>query len=118
MKIRMALVALLSSLMTLLAAAAFRAAPAATALLENNRVRVTELVYQPGVPRERSIRQTDQIIVFVDACRYERTDPDSGEKTIRERRQGEVIWHNKGEVAPVLKNLGTAPYRTLVVELR
>jgi hypothetical protein len=29
-----------------------------------------------------------------------------------------VIWHDKGEDAPVLVNLGTKPYRTLVIELK
>jgi len=42
----------------------------------------------------------------------------SGEKTVRERKSGEVIWHNKGEDAPVLENLDAKPYRTLVVELK
>ena len=41
----------------------------------------------------------------------------TGEKTIRERKSGEVLWHSKGEDAPVLTNLGSKPYRTLVVEL-
>ena len=90
---------------------------AAKLLLQNKRVKVTELIYEPGVPRERYIRPTDQIIVFLDDCRYERTDSKTGERTIRERKSGEVIWHDKGEDAPRLINLGAQPYRTLVIEL-
>ena len=86
--------------------------------LENPRVKVTEVTYPPGVPRERSVRQTDQLIVFLDDCRYERKDSSTGEKTVRERKAGDVIWHDKGEDAPQLTNLGTAAYRTLVIELK
>ncbi len=85
---------------------------------ENNKVSVKEIIYEPGIPRERYIRPTNQLIVFLDDCRYERLDSATHEKTIRERKSGEVIWHNKGEDAPVLKNLGVTAYRTLVIELR
>ncbi len=86
--------------------------------LENARVKVTELDYEPGKPREKSIRPSDQVIVFLDDCRYERIDPDTGMKTTRERKSGDVIWHNKGEAAPVLTNTGNKTYRTLVIELK
>ncbi len=102
--------ALLSSALTLLGVS--------TVKLENSRVKVTETVYQPGVPRERYIRPTDQVIVFLDDCKYQRIDSATKEKTVRERKSGDVIWHDKGEDAPVLTNLGTKPYRTLTIELR
>jgi hypothetical protein len=86
--------------------------------LENARVRVSEITYMPDLPRERHIRPTDQVIVFLDDSRYERTDSATGEKTIRERKAGEVIWHDKGEDAPVLRNLNRQPYRTLLIELK
>ena len=72
----------------------------------------------PGVPRDRFIRPTDEVIVFLDACKYERLDSQTKEKTIRERKAGEVIWHDKGEDAPQLTNLGAKPYRTLVIALK
>jgi hypothetical protein len=86
--------------------------------LENKRVRVSEVTYAPGTPRERYIRPTDQVIVFLDDCRYERLDSQTKEKTVRERKSGDVIWHDKGEDAPQLTNQGTKPYRTIVVELK
>jgi len=86
--------------------------------LENAKVRVSEVTYAPGVPRERFIREHDQVIVFLDDCRYQRTDSATKEKTIRERKSGDVIWHDKGEDAPVLINQGSQPYRTIVVELK
>lgn len=86
--------------------------------MENVRVKVTEVTYEPGTPRERFIRATDQVIVFLDDCKYERTDSKTGEKTGRQRKAGEVIWHDRGEDAPVLKNLGGKPYRSLTIELK
>lgn len=86
--------------------------------LENKRVRVSELDYEPGKPREKSIRAADQVIVFLDDSRYERIDPDTGKKEVRVRKSGDVIWHDKGEVAPVLTNLEKKTYRTLVIELK
>lgn len=89
-----------------------------SAKLDNARVRVTELDYEPGKPREKSIRPSDQVIVFLDDSKYERIDPDSGAKEIRTRKSGDVIWHNKGEVAPILTNLEKKTYRTLVIEIK
>jgi hypothetical protein len=89
-----------------------------SAKLENPRVKVTELDYLPSQPREKSIRPNDQVIVFLDNSSYERIDPDTGAKEIRTRKSGDVIWHNKGEVAPVLTNLDKKTYRTLVIEIK
>jgi hypothetical protein len=86
--------------------------------LENSRVRVTQLDYLPGTPREKSVRAADQVIVFLDDSRYERIDPVTGAKEVRTRKSGDVIWHDKGEIAPVLTNLGRQTYRTLVIELK
>ena len=113
------LTAVLSSSLTCLAFwAAGMAKLQSTVKLENKRVKVTEVVYEPGVRRERYIRPTDQVIVFLDDSRYERTDSKTHEKTVRERKAGEVIWHDKGEDAPVLINLKRKAYRTLVIELK
>jgi hypothetical protein len=93
-------------------------AQAKKVLLDNIRVRVTEVTYEPGVPRDRYLRPTDQVIVFVDDCEYERTDSKTREKTVRKRKSGEVIWHDRSEDAPVLINKGGKAYRTLVIELK
>jgi hypothetical protein len=119
MKRSLVITAVLSSSLTGLAFwAAGMAKLQSTVKLENKRVKVTEVVYEPGVRRERYIRPTDQVIVFLNDCRYERTDSKTHEKTVRERKAGEVIWHDKGEDAPVLVNLKPEPYRTLVIELK
>jgi hypothetical protein len=119
MKKLIASVALGSSALTLLAVWGLGFAPMPTQVrLENAKVTVSELTYMPGVPRERYIRPTDQIIVFLDESKYERIDSATKEKTIRTRKPGEVLWHDKGEDAPVLTNLGSKPYRTLVIALK
>jgi hypothetical protein len=111
--------AAISAALTLLAVWGLGGAALPTKVkLENARVRVTEVIAAPGSARERGVRQTDQVIVFLDDCRYERTDPASGEKTVRERKSGDVIWHSKGEDAPLLVNAGEKAYRTLVIELK
>jgi hypothetical protein len=115
----LALVAVGSSALTLLAVWALGwAALPSQVKLENAKVRVTEVMYAPGTPRERSIRAHDQVIVFLDDCRYERLDSQTKEKTVRERKSGDVIWHDKGEDAPQLTNLGAKAYRTMVIELK
>jgi hypothetical protein len=112
-------VALGSSVLTLLAVwgLGFASMPSQVKL-DNAKVHVSEMIYAPGVPRERSIRAHDQVIVFMDDCHYERLDSQTKEKTIRERKSGDVIWHDKGEDAPQLTNLGAKPYRTIVIELK
>lgn len=92
--------------------------PSKKLLLENVRVRVSEVTYEPGSPREPHIRPTDQVIVFLDDCEYERTDSVTGEKTTRKRKSGEVIWHDRSENAPRLRNVGSRPYRSLLIELK
>jgi len=106
--------ALLSCLATLLVSHA----QSKRVKLENAKVRVTEMVYEPGVPRDRYIRPTDQVIVFLDESKYERKDSKTGAVEMRERKSGDVIWHDKGEDAPVLTNRGAKAYRTLVIELK
>jgi hypothetical protein len=113
------LTAALSSCLTVLSMwVAGMAKLPSTVKLENAKVKVTEVLFEPGVARERYIRPTDQVIVFLDDCKYERTDSKTGEKTVRERKSGEVIWHDKGEDAPVLVNIGSKPYRSLVIALK
>jgi hypothetical protein len=119
MKKLLASVSIGSSALTLLAvwAAGWASLPTQVKL-DNAKVHVSEVASAPGTPRDPFIRAHDQVIVFLDDCRYERVDSQTKEKTVRERKSGEVIWHDKGEDAPRLTNLGSKPYRTLVVELK
>lgn len=112
------LTAIFSSLATLAAVQLFAAAEIRErTLLENQRVRVLERVMPAGTAREPHIRPTDQVIVFLNDTAYERVDPETGEKTVRHRKAGEVIWHDKGENAPKLTNVTQTDFRALVIEL-
>jgi hypothetical protein len=119
---KLILTAAVSAALTVLALVALGWAPQdhspGAAKLENGRVRVSEIDYAPNQPRPRYTRPTDQVIVFLDECRYQRVDSQTGAKEIREHKSGDVIWHNKGEDAPVLTNMGPKPYRTLVIEVK
>lgn len=119
---KLILIAAVSAALTVLSLLALGWAPQAhspgQAKLENARVRVSEIDYSPGQPRPRYTRPTDQVIVFLDDSRYERIDSQTKAKEIRDRKSGDVIWHNKGEDAPVLTNLGAKSYRTLVIEVK
>src|SRR3981081_2656413 len=119
MKKLLAAVSIGSSTLTLLAVWASGWAVLPTQdKLDNAKVDVSEVTYAPGTPRERFIRAHDQVIVFLDDCGYERLDSQTKAKTVRERKAGEVIWHDRGEEEPRLTNLGAKPYRTLVVEIK
>lgn len=89
----------------------------AKTLLDNQRVIVTEMTTLPDARREPYTRPTDQIIVFLDEADYSATDA-AGQKQIKHRAAGEIVWHNKGEAAPLLVNTGKKPYRNLVIALK
>src|SRR5258708_18290169 len=69
------LTAAASSLFTLLAVVSFGYAVMPKDVnLENARVKVSTVTYEPGVARERYTRPTDQLIVFLNDCKYQRID--------------------------------------------
>ena len=117
---KIGLTAILSSAATLLIVYSLPAADGISQVvkLEKPRVTVTEVTAPPGVPREPYVRPTDQVIVFLDDCSYDRVDAKTGAKQRVNRKSGEVIWHDKGEQAPTLINTGSKPYRTLVIALK
>jgi len=91
--------------------------PHVKVVLDNQRVTISEIKMDAGSRRESYTRPTDQIIVFLDDADYEATD-ESGQKQVKHRRSGEIVWHQKGEAAPLLQNTGKRPYRNLVIALK
>jgi len=91
--------------------------PRARVVLDNSRVTVTEVTLAPGGRREPHTRASDQIIVFLDEASYDATDA-AGKKEARRRAPGDVVWHSRGEAAPLLVNTGPRPYRNLVVAIK
>ena len=107
-------------LLLLMAAVSFYAgrqtAPAMSLKLDNARVSVTESLMPSGGRREPYTRETDQILVFLDEAQYESIDA-AGKVILRQRKVGEIVWHSKGEPAPLLVNKGKA-YRNLIIALK
>ena len=93
-----------------------QSAPTMLEKLDNSRVTVTESLTPAGARREPYTRGTDQVLVFLDDARYESVDA-AGKVTPRERRSGDIVWHTKGEAAPLLINKGKA-YRNLIIALK
>ena len=91
-------------------------APKLTVKLDNSKVTVTESLTPVAGKREGHVRSTDQLIVFIDEANYDAIDA-SGQTSVRHRQPGEIVWHSKGEVAPVLINKGKA-YRNLIIALK
>ena len=91
-------------------------APTMTVKLDNAKVTVTESVTPAGGRREPYTRPTDQVLVFLDDAEYDSVDA-AGKATARRRRSGDIVWHTKGEAAPLLINKGKA-YRNLIVALK
>lgn len=112
------LCALLIVLVTALASFAVgrQTAPTMNTKLDNAKVIVTESLTPAGGRREPYTRPTDQIIIFLDDAGYDSIDG-TGEATARQRRSGDIVWHTKGEAAPLLVNKGKA-YRNLIVALK
>lgn len=104
----------------LIVAASFYAgrqsAPTLTVKLDNPRVTVTESLTPSGGRREPYTRETDQLLIFLDDAQYQSIDA-TGAVTDRQRKVGDVVWHTKGETAPLLVNKGKA-YRNLIIALK
>lgn len=85
---------------------------------DNDRLTLTEYTFQPGVPIKVKPRAHDQLVLFLDDCRYERTDPSSGLKSLRVRKAGEFIWYDRGGDSATVLNVGSAPFRLMLIELK
>jgi hypothetical protein len=90
--------------------------PLIKTILEDNKVLVSEVIYEKNARRPPHQRQNDQVIVFLNNAQYEVVYPD-GKKELRDRKAGDVIWHGRGEIAPNLTNTASQ-YRTIVVNLK
>ena len=93
------------------------AAVQSRSLLENERVAVTEYSYGAQSKRTGYTRETDQVIVFLDDAEYDATDA-QGKTQHKFRKRGEIVWHDKGEIAPTLVNPTKKPFRNVVIALK
>jgi hypothetical protein len=84
-------------------------------VLDNKRVEVTK--YAPSFSRREAytgLRTNDS---FLDEARYQAIDA-SGKIEERKRAVGDIVWHDKGDAAPILVNTGAKPYRNLVIAFK
>jgi hypothetical protein len=93
-----------------------QSAPTLTVKLDNARVTVTQSLTPEAGRREPYTRPTDQLIIFLDDAQYDSIDA-AGKVAPRQRKSGDVVWHSKGEAAPLLVNKGKA-YRNVIVALK
>lgn len=90
-------------------------------LFENERVRVWDLALAPGEALEKHIHRHDFLFVVIAGGSLRHVDPDHPEndRAVRyEDDQVVFIEANGGTVHNRLINVGTTPYRNLIVELK
>ena len=83
-------------------------------LVDNDRVRVLEVLHKPGV-KEPMHSHPDYVSVYLSATRVKVTTPD-GKTVGKDRKAGEVAW--SGAVTHALENVGTADQHVIVIELK
>ena len=90
-------------------------------LFENERVRVWDLALAPGEWLESHVHREDFLFVVAQGGHLRHADPDNpGDAREVRYEDGLVVFHEvDGEIVHHrLTNLGTAPYRNFVVELK
>lgn len=89
-------------------------------LFENERVRVWDLALAPGEALEKHIHRTDFFFVVLEGGSVRHVDPENpaNDRAVNyvtdqvEFRETDGVVHNR------LVNIGDAPYRNLVIELK
>ena len=85
-------------------------------IFENDRVKVWELTLQPGQAVGEHTHQHDYLILPIETSLVEVTRS-GGRVEVSEYAGGSVIYRQKGETHDA-KNVGTARYHQLIVELK
>jgi quercetin dioxygenase-like cupin family protein len=83
-------------------------------LIDNERVRVLEVLHKPGVS-EPMHSHPDYVAVYMSATRVKVTTPD-GKTVEKDRKAGEVAW--SGPTTHALENIGTGNQHVIVIELK
>ena len=83
-------------------------------LIENERVRVLEVLHKPGA-KEPMHAHPAYVAVFLSGTRLKATLPD-GKVTERDRKAGEVLWSE--QVTHAVENVGNADQHVIVIELK
>lgn len=90
-------------------------------MFENERVRIWDLALQPGESLETHIHRDDFFFVVIQGGDLQHVDPDNAENTRSlsyEDDQIVFLEAGDGQIHNRLVNVGDAPYRNLVIELK
>ena len=88
-------------------------------LFENDRVRVWDLRLQPGEQTPFHRHSTDFLYVVIGDGELQTLFPDSTTDPPRQMADGDVRFREvAGESVHAAKNVGSAPWRNIVVELK
>ncbi|HEY0072597.1 MAG TPA: hypothetical protein VGB77_00730 [Abditibacteriaceae bacterium] len=93
-------------------------------LFENERVRVWDLALQPGEAVEKHIHRLDYLLVILQGGDLRHVDPDNPENDRAVHFETDQVHFsqadkaNGGTIHHRLINVGDAPYRNLVIELK
>ena len=90
-------------------------------LFENERVRVWDLALAPGETLPRHIHRHDFLFVVINGCELVHANPDDPtDRHAVTYTDDQVVFieANGGTVHQPLTNVGAAPYRNLVIELK
>jgi mannose-6-phosphate isomerase-like protein (cupin superfamily) len=85
-------------------------------VLENDRVRVKDNVFQPGVKPDMHTHTLDHVGVVIEGGALQFNYPD-GKVEKLELKTGSVGWRDKNTTHQVI-NLGSKPVRVIEVELK
>lgn len=86
-------------------------------LFENDRVRIWDFVVEPGESKGWHRHELPYVIVPMTDGEIEIESAITGEIVSPPTRTGETIWKDAGEVHD-LRNIGSATYRNIIIELK
>jgi beta-alanine degradation protein BauB len=89
--------------------------PAQKLLLKNRRVRVWEMVLEPGETYPLHRHRYPYLSIMLDAATVVMTGPEGGEERLRVRK-GDVVWRVPPDDHSV-RNVGRTRFRNRLVEL-
>jgi len=83
-------------------------------MVDNDRVRVLDVLHKPGV-KEPMHSHPAYVSVYMSTTRVKVTTPD-GKTVEKDRKAGETLWSEA--VTHTVENIGTADQHVIVIELK
>lgn len=86
-------------------------------LFEDERLRVWEIVLEPGEEAPLHTHQLDYVTVVIEGGTVARSNAD-GTVDVFERQPGDIMRRREGSDTHSLKNIGTTRFRNVIFELK